>query len=387
MNGLTKRQQDVIRELPGTAEEIASSLNISKSSVYDHISNLQSKGITIPHNEENNQYGRPRQMADEILAQKDTREITREANNYIEAVETAILTRLMNKNKLITQQNPQPGNEDMVLHVTDLHVGDVVTDDFGTEIYNTEISINVMNHITRKTLELKNLMSNVATFDTIHVLYGGDMITNENAYGGQGFEIDSLLADQMSKAVRAMTRQIKSFAEHFDVVNVICQVGNHGKTGASGTSKQANMDLVCYRWVDDRLRESDYNNINFVDTDGSWFKLFQLRGGNWKGLLIHGNECLPHIGTDKSRSQWRGWLHNKGFDVAYRGHHHESRREAILNGPMVYESPSTKPTGNWAEKIGKGNPTSPHKRLATTHGVSDKRPVTWEFVIDDSGMD
>lgn len=387
MSDLSTQQQRILAELPATPNELAAKFNITKSTVYDHVSNIRKTGITIPHNEQTGEYGQPRRMTDETITEKSTREKTREANDYIKAVEQTVLNRLHGKNQLITPQTPQPGNEDMVVHITDLHIGDIVTDDFDTEIYNKTIAKNVMDHITMKVIELKELMSNVASFDTLHVLYGGDMITNENMYDEQGFQIEELLADQMTIAVEAMTRQIKSFAEHFDTVNVVCQPGDHGKGGASGVSEQANMDLVCYRWVDDRLRESSYTNINFADTDETWFSLFRLRGSTWKGFLIHGDDCLEHIGTDKARNKWRGWLHNKSFDVAYRGNYHESRREPILNGPMVYESPSPKPTSDWAEKIGRGNKTPPHKRLATVHGVSDKRPVTWEFIIDDSGME
>jgi hypothetical protein len=52
----------------------------------------------------------------------------------------------------------------------------------------------------------------------------------------------------------------------------------------------------------------------------------------------------------------------------------------------VYESPSPKPAGEFAERIGQGAVDSHAKRLATVHGVSDTRPVTWEFTIDSSGM-
>jgi hypothetical protein len=50
---------------------------------------------------------------------------------------------------------------------------------------------------------------------------------------------------------------------------------------------------------------------------------------------------------------------------------------------MVFESPSPKPDDEWTSKIGEGSVDGVGKRLATVHGVSDKRPVTWECVIDD----
>lgn len=273
----------------------------------------------------------------------------------------------------------------MVLHLTDLHIGDVVEDEAGNEIYNTEIARKVVRHVTQKVLNLRELMS--AEIDTLHVLYGGDMITNENIYSGQAYDIESMLADQMTDAVDAMTLQLKSFANEFDTVNAVYQPGNHGKTRASGVSRQANMDLVCSHWVDDRLRESEFDNIDYTTSDATWFKTFGLRGGEWTGFLTHGQDSLKHVdSTGASSRDWRGWLNEFHFDVAYRGHYHESRRENVQNGPFVYESPSPKPDDEWTSKIGYGSVDAPTKRLATVHGVSDERPVTWEFVIDDAQM-
>lgn len=386
MQDLSERQRELLHYLPASGPELAERLGVTTSTIHDHVADIRGKGVHLPYDEENGVYAVPDSPKMRRVSSKNTGQKTREANDFVTAVEKTVLRRLKGKPELIAPQSPDPGNEDMVLHVTDLHIGDVVEDQLGNVIYNTEIAVDVMDHITQKSLDLRNLMGNVADFDTIHVLYGGDMLTNENIYDGQAFDIETMLADQMTDAVNAMTRQIKSFAEHFETVHVVCQPGNHGKTRASGVSKQANMDLVCYRWVDDRLRESNYDNINFTTAEATWFRTFGIRGGKWKGFLTHGQDSLQHIGTSSGRNRWRGWLNEQDFDAAYRGHYHESKREPIQNGPMVYESPSPKPADEWTSRIGHGSVEPPHKRLATVHGSSDTRPVTWEFVIDDSGM-
>jgi HTH domain. len=386
MTELSERQEELLHYLPASGPELADRLGVGKSTVRDHIAEIRRKGIDLPYDRGNQVYASPDSPKMRRVSTKNTGQKTREANDFVTAVEETVLRRLQGSEQPIAPQDTDPGNEDMVLHVTDLHIGDVVEDQRGNVIYDTDISIDVMDHITQKALDLRNLMGNIAEFDTIHVLYGGDNITNENIYDGQAYDIEKMLADQMTQAVNVMTRQLKSFAEHFETVNVICQPGNHGKTRASGVSKQANMDLVCYRWVDDRIRESPYDNINFTTSEAAWFRTFALRGGKWKGFLTHGQDSLEHIGTSAGRNKWRGWLNEQGFDVGYRGHYHESKREPIQNGPMIYESPSPKPADEWTSRIGKGSIEPPHKRLATVHGSSDTRPVTWEFVIDDSGM-
>lgn len=380
---LTDRQQELVHHLPADKQTLSNRLNCKPTTVKDHIAALRQNGVEVRYDHNNGVYALVDEPKVRRVSTKHTGSKTREANNYITEVEKAILRRLEGSEELVKPQDPTPGNEDMVLHFTDLHIGDVVEDQTGTEIYNTDIAQKAVETVTRNTLKLKETMGGVAEYDTLHVLYGGDMITNENIYDGQAFDIESMLADQMTKAVSSLTNQLKSFAEAFETVNVICQPGNHGKTRASGVSKQANMDLVTYRWIDDRLRESEYDNLNFTTSEAKWYRTFGLRGGEWTGFLTHGQDSLEHVdATAASSRDWRGWLNEFDFSVGYRGHYHTAKREPIQNGPTIFQSPSPKPSDEWASKIGKGSIHGTHKRLATVHGVSDKRPVTWECVVD-----
>lgn len=384
---LTDAQNKVIHLLPASGAELAEEFGITPSSVRDRIQNIRKKGVVVDYDQTNKVYFLPDQPKVRRVSTKNTGRKTREANNFITEVERNILRRLRSKEELVQAQQPQPGNEDMVVHMTDLHIGDVVEDQYGNVIYDTRIAMDVVDYITEKAIELKYLMSNVAEFDTVHLLWGGDMITNENIYDGQAWDVDAMLADQMSAAVESLTRQAKSFSAEFPVVNIVAQPGNHGKTRASGVSKQANMDLVTYRWIDDRIREAGIDNLNFTTSEATWYRTFGLRGGKHTGFLTHGQDSAVHAdSTAASSRDWRGWLNEFNFDVAYRGHYHQSRREPVQNGPAVYMSPSPKPPSEWVSRIGRGAINGPAKRLATVHGVSDTRPVTWEFVIDDSSM-
>jgi DNA-binding Lrp family transcriptional regulator len=381
---LTERQREVIHHLPADKDDLAERLDVAPTTAKDHIHALRDNGVNVRYDRENAVYALADQEKVRRVSTKHTGTKTREANNFITEVERTILRRLEGSDELVAPQNPEPGNEDMVLHFTDLHIGDVVEDETGAEIYNTQIARDVINTVTEQVLKLKETMGEVAEYDTLHVLYGGDIITNENIYDGQAFDIESLLVEQMTTAVNALTRQLKTFAREFETVNVIAQPGNHGKTRASGVSKQANMDLVTYRWIDDRLRESHVRNVDFTTSEAKWYRTFGLRGGEWTGFLTHGQDAQAHVdATAASSRDWRGWLNEFDFDVGYRGHYHESRRESVQNGPFVFESPSPKPDDEWTSRIGRGSVDGPNKRLATVHGVSDKRPVTWECVLDD----
>jgi len=384
---LSERQREVIHHLPANKHHLAERLNVKPTTAKSHIEALRNNGVDVQWDQENRVYALADEQKVRRVSTKHTGSKTREANNFITEVERTILRRLQGTEELIQPQAPEPGNEDIVLHITDLHIGDVVEDEHGTEIFNTEIAQAVMDHITSKVLDLRATMGSVADFDTLHVLYGGDMVTNENIYDGQAFDIESMLADQMTAAVNSMAKQIKSLAPAFDSVNVVAIPGNHGKTRASGVSKQANMDLVAYRWLDDRLRETDIKNVDMNVGDATWHKTFGLRGGKWSGFLVHGQDQQKHVdATAASSRDWRGHLNKFDFDVALRGHYHEARMETIQNGPMVVESPSPKPGGEFASKIGQGPVDTDNKRLATVFGSSDKRPMTWSFFIDNAGM-
>lgn len=386
-SNLTDRQRELIHHLPADKHSLSDALDVAGTTVKDHIAALRENGVNIRYDRDNGVYALADQQKVRRVSTKHTGTKTREANDFVTEVERTILRRLEGSDELIQPQNPTPGNEDMVLHLTDLHIGDVVEDEYGNEIYNTEIAKQVVRHVTQKTLDLKERKTGDTEFDTLHVIYGGDIITNENIYDGQAFDIESLLVDQMTAAVDSLTLQLKSFANEFETVNVVCQPGNHGKTRASGVSKQANMDLVTYRWIDDRLRESAFDNIDFTTSEAAWYRTFSLRGGEWTGFVTHGQDAQSHVdSTAASSRDWRGWLNEFDFDIGLRGHYHEARMEPVQNGPMVVESPSPKPGDEWVSRIGKGSAGEQPKRLATLFGVNDTRPLTWSYLVDDAGM-
>jgi len=303
-------------------------------------------------------------------------------------MERALLRRMKNKPALVASQNPAPGNEDMVLHLTDTHMGDVVENERGEEVYNSEICEQYIEHVTQKTLDLAETMGQMTEFDTIHVVWGGDMLTNENIYDGQAFDIELMLKDQMARIVDALTQQAISLANYFDTVQIVAQPGNHGKTRASGVSKQANMDLLAYRWIQDRLTDLGVTNVNFLEAEATWYRTFQMRDGKWRAMARHGQDSMQHVdATSRSESDWRGWKIAHDYDIAYRGHYHEARREPVMGVWDVMEAPSMKPDDDFAERIGESPGDGYVQRLAVLHGVSDDRPKTWEFVVDDADMD
>jgi len=83
------------------------------------------------------------------VSTKHTGTKTREANEFITEVERTILRRLGDRD-VIQPQNPTPGNEDMLIHLTDLHIGDRVEDQTGAVVYDSETASNVVEKVTNK---------------------------------------------------------------------------------------------------------------------------------------------------------------------------------------------------------------------------------------------
>lgn len=389
---LTGREAQVVdllaREGGESTQGLAAALGVEPDTAWDYIDSLRGKDVTVEYDPSAKVYFLGDGQAKvRRVATKHTGTKTREANEFATEMETAILRRLKAKEPLRSTPSHHPGNEDVVVHMTDTHMGDVVEDETGREIYNPEICEALVEHYTEKVLDLTGMMESVTEFDTLHLLWGGDMLTNENIYDGQAFDIRQMLADQMASTVDVLTWQAKTFAEHFDAVQIVAQPGNHGKTRASGVSKQANMDLLAYRWVEDRLAEANCDNVRFLQSEATNFRNFEMRDGRWRGHLRHGQDSLQHVdATSSSQSTWRGWWIKHEFDVGYRGHYHVGKREPIMGQWDVIESPSMKPGGEFAEKIGQPDPHVCRK-LGTVHGVSDSRPKTWEYEVDDRDLD
>lgn len=381
---LQESQKELINHLPASSKDLAESLCISTSTVRDRVAALRNK-VEIEYDPDSNLYYLPEGQGVRRIASKAKTQRTKEANEWATEQEAAILRRLEGKDPLIARQNRRRGNESIVIVIGDTHMGDVVEDSHNNEVFNSEICQALFEHFTKKTLELAEMMESVTDFDHVTLLWTGDMVTNENIYDGQSFDIDNMLADQLSMAVEMMVQQVKTYAEHFPSVSVVAVPGNHGLSRASGVSGQHNMDLLAYRWVQDRLVEAGYDNIDYNVSEATHYRNFDVRG--WRGHLRHGHNGKIHVdATSSSQSEWRGWQMKHGFDFAVRGHVHTSRREDVLNEYTVFTAPSMKKGEEFAEKIGLPDVSS-RRKLGLMFGVSDKRPYTWEYVVDDSDFE
>jgi len=381
-DSLTDRERVLVSELQTgtTVDELSDEINSRPGVVTAHLRELKRSGWNVYIDDSTDMVAIEGDHVLRSSEHKGTR--TRKANRWWELRHNALVRSYRGLPAPTADHNAHPDHEDWITHITDLHAGDRVRDDTGTVVYSTDDIPKVINYITRRSLTLAD--KHGSKYDTAQVLWGGDFVTNSGIYEGQFEDLDAWLDEQHESLMSPLVAQIKAFAERFDSVNVVCQVGNHGEHRASGTSKQANADLILYKSIRNVVAHlQDHagilDNVSFQIGQATPFKNFKLRGGKLRGHLRHGQHRRPQAETSARKKEWLSTLQQHDFDIAFAGHYHVSGR-IPWDGPPILYSSSPKPAGEFVERIGE---SVQHREqgVATVCGVSDDG-LTAVFPID-----
>jgi len=378
-NDLTGREEFVVRELQtgATVEDLAESLEERPTVITQYLRDLKREGWQVYIDETAGNVAIEGEYTLRSSEHKGTR--TRKANRWWEATHNAIEREWNGIDSYRVPLVSEDGNEDWVTHITDTHAGDIVRDYAGDVVYKTEDIPDIFQYITKQSIALAEKHN--ATYDTAHLLYGGDLVTNEAIYEGQFEDLDAWLDEQADVVQDALIQQVYAFSEHFDAVNVVCQIGNHGVNRASGTSKHNNADLLVYKALRNYIGNAQSHhdalqNVRIKIGEARPYTPVRLRGGDIHGQLRHGQHRKPQAETSARLKEWLSTLLDTinsswgAFDVAWMGHHHVSGR-IPWNGPPIIVSGSPKPGGDYVEELGvKGASVQP-KEIAHCHGVSD----------------
>jgi len=379
---LSDRERLIVSELQQgvTPDELAEELDTRRAVVDTHLRELKRDGWRVYVDETAGFVGLEGDHALRSSEHIGTR--TRKANRWWELRHNELVRQFRGLAWPDADHDADPDHEDWITHVTDLHAGDRVRDDAGNVLYSTDDIPAVVDYITERSIALAD--KHGSTYDTAHLLWGGDMVTNSGIYEGQFEDLDAWLDEQHEQLMTPLVRQLKAFADRFPHVNIVCQVGNHGEHRASGTSRQANADLILYKSIRNVVAHlQDHagmlENVTFQIGQATPYKNFALRGGKLRGHLRHGQDRRPQAETSARKKEWLSTLQQHDFDIAFAGHYHVSGR-VPWDGPPILFSSSPKPAGEFVERIGEG---VPHREegVATTCGVSDDG-LTAVFPID-----
>jgi len=383
-DALTDRERVVIDELEtgATVDDLAERLDERVSIVTEHLRDLRRSGWQVYVNESAGHIAIESDAPLRSSEHKGTR--TRKANQWWELSHNSLVRQYRSLDAPTAPLQAHDSREDWCVHMTDLHAGDVVRDDSGEVVYSTDDIPDVVDYVTEQGLSLAH--KHGSTYDTAHLLWGGDFVTNEGIYQGQFEDLDAWLDEQHETLIDPLIAQLKAFSESplFDTVQVVCQVGNHGKNRASGTSRQANADLILYKTIRNTVAQlRDHadvlHNVHFEIGEARPYRNFELRGGDLRGHLRHGQHRRPQAETSARDKEWTKTLLDHEFDVALMGHYHISGR-IPWDGPPVIVSPSPKPAGEFVERI-EGRMPGDTQGVATVFGVSDDG-ITGVFPVD-----
>lgn len=374
---------------PGAAEE----MGVTRSTIADYRNRLQeTHGVELSYDREANLWFLADDRASRLreLSTRSKQSITREVTEIIEDEKRTLMRRLRRTEPLQAPPVSEGGKETFCLILGDTHFGDAVEKEFWSDeqgdyetvrAYGPEIAGESVATFGRKALNIRNHMSSVATFDDCYLFLLGDIATGTHVYSGQWQDIEIPLNEQVEESVSALFQLCLTLSEEFDTLQIRGVPGNHG-TDKPSAAIGANTDLLTYSWLDDRLRDTGVDNVDFRTTEAHEFLNTTVR--NWRFHVRHGDDEKEHVDeTAASSRDWRGLVDEFDFDVAMKGHHHSPAFHKVMNKYPVFSAPSPKPGGDFASRIGQPD-VSRRADLGWVFGVSDERPVTWQFLLDDS---
>jgi hypothetical protein len=117
-------------------------------------------------------------------------------------------------------------------------------------------------------------------------------------------------------------------------------------------------------------------NVSMQIAEGRKTANFEMRGGEFRGHLRHGDSRKAGFRTASAQNEWRETLLTHDFDIGYMGHVHRGQRFDVNCNP-VFVTGTPKPPDEFVEKIAGGD----NDNIALAHGISDDG-LTFNYRID-----
>lgn len=379
---LDETEYQAVRALPASLDGLNQLLDEDAHFVLEA---LRDSGIDIGYDPDAAKYYIADERSDQIRQQSHV-SLTQKTKRAKAALrdEQAILERLPDTTPLsVDSFETTPGKETMVAAIGDVHFGDEVKDDRGRTVYDADIAHEAVDRFAEKVILHKQQWA--ADFENCVLAIMGDIATGTQIYRTQQHDIANLLAQQIKDGSQALTRLACTLREHFDSLKIAAIVGNHGFQDPSA-ARGSNTDLTCYYWMQDALRREGYDDVEIILGEHSHHLNIQVR--DWRLHMRHGQDTQRHVDeTAASKADWRGWRDKHKYDLALRAHHHVPSMHRVLNRYPVATIPSPKPGGEFADRIGDPDVSTPadreeERKLGYCFGVGDERRVTDSRMTD-----
>jgi predicted phosphodiesterase len=290
--------------------------------------------------------------------------------NLIEAVYEAAANSLLStpRPKIIPplKDSRKSKPEVALVHLTDWQAGKK------TVSYDIPTLSSRIEEMIKKVLSLTEIQRAHHPVKECVVMLGGDMVEGVGIFPGQQYEIGAHLYEQMFEVVRIIEGSIRSLAQSFEKVTVVCEFGNHGRLGKKGEMPAGdNIDRMAYQIAANNCK--DIKHVKWQMSD-DWYQIFHI--GNYKVLLVHGDEIGSFGNILRKVSAWSTGV-VEPFDDCYMGHFHTPTALTMANGGRIFVTGSPESHNEYARTfiaaVGK-----PSQRI---HFIDpDKGRVTAEYV-------
>jgi hypothetical protein len=247
-----------------------------------------------------------------------------------------------------TRDSRRKKEEAVIWHLTDWQGGK------RTSSYDMAEMRKRVGVFTHKAAELTEIMRADHPIKHCTILLGGDMIEGVSIFPGQVWELDGTLYEQVFEVADLISWAVKQALQTYESVEVVGEWGNHGRLGKKGDGIKAsdNMDRIVYEISRKSLQNED--RIRDFKIWDKWYQHFTI--GNYKGLLVHGDEIksfggnTPSYGILRKANSWASGVVPPFRDL-YIGHYHQQMMLQLANGGAVYMTGSTESDNEYAREF------------------------------------
>lgn len=254
-------------------------------------------------------------------------------------------------------------------HLSDLQVGSK------TPSYSTAIAGERVREYARKVVEITEERRHAEVIRKLVVLWGGDISDHESKRPDHYAGIDCPLFDQACVwAPRFLAEAAIFWARHFEEIEIVSVIGNHGMVYGEAAHPRTNWDAVACEFARVLIHGSDhYPNdalrkvvkfggepprlIDEVDQHGlpepdrmtGWYVVLPM--WDWRVLGVHGHQIrggfggFPFYGTAKAVWGWCDSI-DEPIDYVAFGHYHQLGGMP-LNGRRWLSNGTTETGNEW----------------------------------------
>ena len=108
-----------------------------------------------------------------------------------------------------------------VVHATDWQLGKK------TVSYDMATCAARIDQLVEKTIHLTKIQRADHPVRELVLMLGGDMVEGITIFPGQAWEVEAHLFEQLFEASKIMERMVRTFAENYEKVSIVCEYGNH----------------------------------------------------------------------------------------------------------------------------------------------------------------